>query len=163
MFAALLVLLCAANVLIVTNSYVGRDFMTAIAERRQAEFARQAMFYLAVFAASTAVTVIARFLEERLGLLWRENLTRRTVNLYLKGAYCHLGVSGELPNPDQRIAEDIRAFTVSTLSFVLMAFNSSLTIITFSGVMLSISPVLTAATVVYAAFGSCVTFLLGGL
>jgi putative ATP-binding cassette transporter len=135
--------------------------MTAIAERRQAEFVRQAMFYLAVFGASTAVTVVARFFEERLGLLWRDNLTRRSLNLYLKGAYCHLGTSGELPNPDQRIAEDIRAFAVSTLSFVLMAFNSSLTIIAFSGVMLSISPILAAATVLYAAFGSCATFLLG--
>jgi ABC transporter transmembrane region 2 len=36
-------------------------------------------------------------------------------------AYYHFSVSGELANPDQRIAEDIRAFTVTTLSFVLMA------------------------------------------
>jgi vitamin B12/bleomycin/antimicrobial peptide transport system ATP-binding/permease protein len=99
MLAALLALLCAANGLNVLNSYVGRNFITAIAERHMAEFVRQAMFYVAVFAGCTAVAVIAHFLEERLGLLWRDNLTRRTVRLYLaNGAYNRLASSGELAN-----------------------------------------------------------------
>ena len=66
MFGALLALLCGANGLTVANSYVGRNFMTAIAERHTAEFVRQAMFYVAVFAASTVVAVIARFLRNGL-------------------------------------------------------------------------------------------------
>ena len=68
MLAGLLALLCGANGLNVINSYVGRNFMSAIAERQSAEFVRQAVFYAAVFIASTVVTVVARFLEERLGL-----------------------------------------------------------------------------------------------
>ncbi len=36
-----------------------------------AKFARQAIFYLAVFAGSTIVSVYARFSEERLALLRR--------------------------------------------------------------------------------------------
>ena len=95
MFVILLALLCGANGLTVANSYVGRNFMTAIAERHSAEFVRQAMFYVGVFAASTVVAVIARFLEERLGLLWRDNLTRRIVKLYLAdGAYYRMASSG---------------------------------------------------------------------
>jgi vitamin B12/bleomycin/antimicrobial peptide transport system ATP-binding/permease protein len=76
MFAGLVALLCGVNGLNVVNSYVGRNFMTAIADRNMAEFAQQAVFYIGVFAASTVVAVIARFTEERLGLLWREFLTR---------------------------------------------------------------------------------------
>ena len=162
MFGILLALLCGANGLTVANSYVGRNFMTAIAERHSAEFVRQAMFYVGVFAASTVVAVIARFLEERLGLLWRDNLTRRIVKLYLAdGAYYRMASSGELANPDQRIADDARAFTASALSFFLMAFNSSLTIVAFSGVLVLISPLLSAVAVLYAAIGSYVTLLLG--
>jgi vitamin B12/bleomycin/antimicrobial peptide transport system ATP-binding/permease protein len=162
MFGALLALLCGANGLTVANSYVGRNFMTAIAERHSAEFVRQAMFYVGVFAASTVVAVIARFLEERLGLLWRDNLTRRIVKLYLAdGSYYRMASSGELANPDQRIADDARAFTASALSFFLMAFNSSLTIVAFSGVLVLISPLLSAVAVLYAAIGSYVTLLLG--
>ncbi len=136
--------------------------MTAIANRDKAEFIHQAIFYVGVFAGSTVVAVVARFAEERLGLLWRESLTQRAIKLYLAdGTYYRLDASGELANPDQRIAEDIRAFTVTTLSFVLMLLNGTFTIIAFSGVLWAISPLLFILAVVYAACGSLVTIVLG--
>jgi putative ATP-binding cassette transporter len=136
--------------------------MTANADRDKADFIRQALFYIGVFAGSTVVAVIARFTEERLGLLWREFLTRRAVRLYLAdGTYYRLNVSGELAHPDQRIAEDVRAFTVTTLSFILMMLNSSLTMVAFSGVLWSISPLLYIVAVLYATCGSYLTIALG--
>src|SRR5919198_401780 len=162
MFAGLVALLCGVNGLNVVNSYVGRNFMTAIADRNKAEFIRQALFYLGVFAASTLVAVIARFTEERLGLLWREFMTRRAVTFYLAdGTYYRLDASGELANPDERIADDVRAFTVTALSFVLMALNSSFTVVAFSGVLWSINPLLFIVAVLYAACGSSLTIALG--
>jgi putative ATP-binding cassette transporter len=150
--------LCGANGLNVVNSYVGRNFMSAIAERQTAEFVRQAMFYAAVFVAITVIAVVVRYLEERLGLLWRDSLTQRTVKLYLaNGAYYSLASEGGLANPDQRIADDARTFTASALSFFLMAFNSTLTIVA----IVSISPLLSVVTVLYAAAGSYLTFWLG--
>lgn len=161
-FGGLVALLCAVNGLNVANSFVGRNFMTAIADRDRAEFIRQALFYVGVFAASTVVAVIARFAEERLALLWREFVTRRAVTLYLADrTYYRLDQSGELANPDQRISEDVRAFTVTTLSFVLMALNSGFTILAFSGVLWSITPVLFTVAVLYAACGSYVAIVLG--
>jgi len=161
-FAALVGLLCLANGLNVLNSYVGRNFMTSIADRNKAEFVRQAIFYVGVFAGSTVIAVIAKFAEERLGLLWRESVTRQAVKLYLaNGTYYRLDASGALANPDQRIAEDVRAFTVTTLSFVLMLLNGTLTIIAFSGVLWAISPLLFILAVLYAACGSLVTMALG--
>ncbi|HWK64923.1 MAG TPA: SbmA/BacA-like family transporter [Rhizobiaceae bacterium] len=162
MFAALVALLCALSGLNVANNYVGRNFMTAIADRQASEFTRQAIFYLGVFAALTIVAVLARFVEERLALLWRNFLTRRAIALYLADrTYYRLDVSGQLANPDQRISEDVRAFTSTTLSFVLLVFNASLTIVTFSGVLWSISPLLFLVAVLYAACGSYVTLILG--
>ncbi|WP_444357261.1 ABC transporter ATP-binding protein/permease [Phyllobacterium lublinensis] len=162
MLAGLVLLLCGINVLNVVNSYVGRNFMTAIADRKTAEFTQQAIFYIGVFAASTVVAVFARFTEERLALLWREFLTRRAVRLYLSDAtYFHLGASGQLTHPDQRIAEDVRAFTTTTLSFIIMIFNSGLTILAFSGVLWSISPLLFGVAVFYAACGSYLTITFG--
>src|SRR5579872_155098 len=155
MFAAILALLLAANSLNVANSFVNRNLMSAIEERHIGDFIRQAQFTLAVFAGSTIVAVLARFAEERLGLLWREFLTERAVAAYMgDGAYYRLAVSDELANPDQRIAEDVRAFTATTLSFVLMAINSAFTILSFSGVLWSISPLLYVISVIYAALGS---------
>jgi vitamin B12/bleomycin/antimicrobial peptide transport system ATP-binding/permease protein len=157
-FAALILLLCAANALNVANSFVGRNFMSAIAERDRSGFVHQAFLYIGVFAASTVVAVIARFGEERLGILWRDNLTRRIVRRYLAdGTYQNLDVA----NPDQRISEDVRAFTVTTLSFALMGFNSAFTIVAFSEVLWTISPLLFAVAVLYAAGGSFFTIVLG--
>jgi putative ATP-binding cassette transporter len=161
-FAALVLLLCAANALNVVNSYVGRNFMTAIADRNMPGFVRQAFIYIGVFAALTLVAVIARFGEERLGLLWRDTMTRGILLRYLAdGTYQRLNVSGAIANPDQRISEDVRAFTVTTLSFALMALNSAFTIVAFSGVLCTISPLLFGVAVLYAAIGSLFTFVFG--
>ena len=161
-FAALVLLLCAANALNVVNSYVGRNFMTAIADRDMSGFVRQAFIYIGVFAALTLVAVIARFGEERLGLLWRDTMTRSILRQYLAdGTYQRLNASEAIANPDQRISEDVRAFTVTTLSFVLMALNSAFTIAAFSRVLWTISPLLFGVAVLYAAGGSFFTIVLG--
>jgi hypothetical protein len=61
LFAGLLALLFAISGLNVVNSYVGRDFMTAIEHRDQSAFVHQAVLYVLVFAALTAVAVLFHF------------------------------------------------------------------------------------------------------
>jgi vitamin B12/bleomycin/antimicrobial peptide transport system ATP-binding/permease protein len=156
------VLLLAINGLNVVNSYVGRDFMTAIEARSMPRFLAKAMLYVSIFGASTVVAVVYRFTEERLGLLWREWLTRRLVARYLQGgAYYWLRERTDVSNPDQRIADDVRTFTTTTLSLTLVVLNTTFTIVAFSGVMWSISPLLFVTAVLYAAVGSVLTILFG--
>jgi len=158
----LLLFLLGINALNVVNSYVGRDFMTAIERRDTAGFAWQGVRYAAVFALLTIVAVFYRFTEERLGLLWREMITRRVVTRYLEGRlYYRLGVAGTLSNPDQRIADDVRTFTTMTLSLALIFLNGALTILAFSGVLWSISRPLFLVAVGYAALGSLLAVRLG--
>ncbi len=162
LFALLIALLFAFNALNVLNSYVGRDFMTAISNRDSARFTRQAIAYLGVFAASALVGAFYSFSEQRLGLLWREWLTRRLLGSYLdRRAYYRLSAAGVLTSPDERIAEDVRAFTATTLSFVLMLCNATVTVVAFSGVLWSISRALFAIAVLYAACGSALAVLFG--
>jgi len=144
------------------NSYVGRDFMTAIERRSMSGFVGKGLLYLGVFAASTITAVMYRFTEERLGLLWRHWLTRLLVGLYLDGAiYYRLRERADLANPDQRIADDVRTFTTMTLSLLLIWLNGTFTIVAFSGVLWSISPLLFAVAVGYAALGSGLTLVFG--
>jgi putative ATP-binding cassette transporter len=162
LLAGLLVLMLAINGMNVLNSYVGRDFFSAIEARDKAEFIRQAWLYVAVFAVSTVVAVFFRFCEERLALLWREWQTQRVVRGYLdEHIYLHLKETGSITNADQRMTEDIRALTSTSLSFLLMILNGTFTAISFSGVLWSISPVLFAVAVLYAGAGSCLTIWLG--
>jgi len=146
----------------VFGSYVGRDFMSAIEHQNLAEFWHNALLYLGVFGGSTAVAVFYRFAEERLGLVWREQLTRRLADLYLsERTYYRLDSAAGIANPDQRIADDVRAFTTTTLSFTLLILNGTLAALSFSGVLWSISPRLFGVAVGYALCGSLLTIWLG--
>jgi vitamin B12/bleomycin/antimicrobial peptide transport system ATP-binding/permease protein len=158
----LLGLLFTINGLNVLNSYVARDFMTAIEDRNGPTFASKMMLYVGVFALATIAAGIYTFCEQRLGLLWREWLTRRMLNQYLSHRmYYYVNETGRIRNPDQRIAEDARSFAVSTLSFLLLVLNGTITVVAFAGVLWSISPLLFGVAVTYAGAGTLLTVLLG--
>jgi len=158
----LLLFALAVNGLNVVGSYVGRDFMTAISQRDMPGFFRLATLYVAVFGATTVVAVFYRFCEERMGLLWRSWLTKRVIERYLdQRTYLRLKESAQIDNPDQRITEDIRAFTTTTLSFMLVFLNSTLAALSFAGVLWTISPLLFFVAVGYAGLGTLMTVLLG--
>jgi vitamin B12/bleomycin/antimicrobial peptide transport system ATP-binding/permease protein len=155
-------LLFSINSLNVLNSYVARDFMTAIEDRNAPVFVRKMVLYVAVFALATVAAGIYTFCEQRLGLLWREWLTRRMLGQYLSHRmYYYVNETGRIRNPDQRIAEDARSFAVSTLSFLLLVLNGSITVVAFAGVLWSISPLLFGVSVSYAGVGTVLTILLG--
>jgi putative ATP-binding cassette transporter len=146
----------------VINSDVNCHFMTAVSRCQPGRFATLALVFAGVFAASTVIAVFQRFTEERLGLKWRDWLTRHLVGKYLaRHAYYHLNARDDIDNPDQRIAEDVKTFTVTSLSFFLIGLNSVITLCSFSYVLWSITPWLFLAAVIYAAFGSLTTILLG--
>mgnify|MGYP000267567783 CR=1 FL=1 len=162
LLAVLLVMMFCINGMNVVNSFVGRNFMSAIESRDSAGFVRFAWWYVAVFASSTFVGVMFRFTEERLGLLWRDFLTHRVVSTYMDHSiYLHMRREDSVSNPDQRITEDIRQLTTTTLSFVLLVINGTMTVISFSGVLWSISPKLFMVAVIYALAGSGLTIWLG--
>jgi len=166
MFVLLIVMLLGINGLNIFNSFVGRDFMTAITERDTPGYLWQAFIYVVVFGVLTLVAVFLRYTEESLGLLWRDWMTRRYVELYMKYPTYYrmndaaLKASG-IEHPDQRIADDVRAFTTTTLSFTLMVLNGGFTVVAFAGVLWTISPSLFVVALGYAIAGSFVAVLLG--
>src|SRR5262249_6561029 len=160
--ALLVGLLLTINGVNVVNSYVGRDFMTALAARRARQFYLDALALAGVFAVATVVEVFARYVEQRLGLVWRQWLTRRLLDRYLAGrAYLRLAGRHDVDNPDERISEDVKTFTATTLSILVLLVNGVLTLVACSGVLWSITPWLFLAALGYAAAGSLGTVLLG--
>jgi putative ATP-binding cassette transporter len=160
--ALLITLLLSINGLNVVNSYVGRDVMTALVERRAYHFYALAAAWICVFAGSTTVETFARYTEQRMGLWWRDWLTRLFLDRYLGSrAYRRLNGLRDVDNPDQRISEDAKTFTASSLGFFVLLVNGLLTMIAFLGVLWTITPWLVLAAVAYATCGTLGTLLLG--
>ncbi len=159
----LVVMILIINGLNVVNSYVGRDFMSAIENRDIHAFRYQAMMYATIFVASSMAAAFYSFMEGRLGILWRKQLTWRLTEAYLsEHTYYRLNsTTNGIANPDQRITEDVRAFTTTTISFTLMFLNGTVTALSFSGVLWSISSTLFLVAVLYAVVGSLLTIYLG--
>jgi putative ATP-binding cassette transporter len=81
---------------------------------------------------------------------------------YLSGrAYHRLKARTDVDNPDQRISEDVKTFTEQSLALLLILTNSTITLLSFSGILWSITPWLFVGAAGYAAFGSVMTVLLG--
>ena len=146
----------------VVRSYVDRDFMNALAQRDEDRFFHEMLLYFLVFGALIPMAVFYRYCEERLGLLWRDWLSKRIIDEYLsKGVYYKISLERHIDNPDQRIEEDIRTFTSSSLSFTLILFNSIVALIAFVSILWSISGTLMIGAIIYALIGSVITYFLG--
>lgn len=158
----LVILVVLFNVFNVINSYVGRDFISSIEQKNVNAFYINAILYAIVFIISSAIGSINRYAEERLGILWREQLTWRFTENYLTERTFHqiIGTPG-IENPDQRITDDVKAFTTTTISFALLFIGGVFSAISFSGVLWSINPILFLVAVGYAIAGTFSTIFLG--
>jgi putative ATP-binding cassette transporter len=162
LLALVIGLLLTISGLNVVISYVGRDFMTAIAERDPRGIYLFALLYLAVFAASAVAGGFEQYVELLLGLRWREWLTRYFFQRYLASrAYHRINAQKEVDNPDERISNDINLFTTTTLSFLVMTTTSVMTVVAFVGVLWSITPWLVLAGVLYPVLGTALVVLTG--
>ncbi len=157
-----LALILALGGLNVVGSYMNRDFMTAVADRDSRHAFLYGGLWVGVFLALTVTAVFKAFAEDRLRLRWRRWLTRRFVDQYLtRRAYYFIKDRADVDNPDQRITEDVRTFTDSALALLLILFNATIALVSFSGILWSITPWLFLAAVGWAACGSLAILLFG--
>lgn len=161
-FVILAVLLLAVNGMNFLNSYVMRDFMTALEQRQPSRCYLFGLALAGVFGLAAVGEAFQFFTEQRTGLVWRGWLTRRLLDRYLAHQASHrLSDNHSIDNPDERISEDIKTFTTSSLSFFVLGLNSVLTLALFLGVLWSIAPWLVLTAVLYSAAGTLGTILLG--
>ncbi len=158
----LLFLSLAVSGLNVTISYVSRFFQTALASKDAPTYWRFLYVYFGVFVVGTPLVVIYSYIRQKLGLFWRDWITTSFMDHYLKNrAYYELTANKVVDNPDQRMAEDLKQFTVTSLSFLLVILGSIIDVIAFSGILWSISKLLSGVLLVYAIGGTVLTILIG--
>lgn len=158
----LILLVIGFNGFNVYNSFVGRDFISSIEQKNETAFYQNAILYGLVFLISAGIGSIYRFIEERLGILWREQLTWRLTESYLSEKTYHTILNQKgIENPDQRITDDVKTFTTTTLSFILLFLGGLFSAISFAGVLWTINPLLFLVAILYASLGTLATIFLG--
>ncbi|QSA97759.1 ABC transporter ATP-binding protein/permease [Methylococcus sp. EFPC2] len=160
-FALLALALCVGGAQVVM-SYVARDFMTAIARKDVPAYWFSLWRYLGTLALAVPLGVYYRWTEERLAVLWREWTAQHLIRRYFYNrAYYRLRGLASIDNPDQRISEDVRNFTLDSLAFLLILLNATVTVVVFIGVLWAISLTLVGVLLVYAVAGTGLSILIG--
>ncbi len=120
------------------------------------------------------IAVYALYFQQMLEVKWRRWLTEHYVARWLAGqGYYRLQLTDQgTDNPDQRIAEDVAQFVSSTLSISLGLLRSVVTLVSFIGILWTLSGPITLAGItipgymvwvalVYALVGTALTILIG--
>jgi putative ATP-binding cassette transporter len=162
MLALLLFLALSVSGINVVISYIGNFFTTSLAEKDQTTFWRFMWVYAGVFIIGTPIVVVYRYTQDKLGLYWREWMTDSLLDRYFQNrAYYEINSQKEIDNPDQRIAEDIKSFTSTSLDFLLQMLGAVIDVISFTGILWSISTSLSIGLIIYAVFGTAVMVIFG--
>ncbi|MFS8855550.1 ABC transporter ATP-binding protein/permease [Synechococcus sp. H55.2] len=161
----LLFLSLTVNRLNVMISFIFRFIDTALQQKEENTFWQFLIIYGVLIISAIPILVIYRYTRLKLGLFWREWLTDHFLDRYFEQrAYYELdsnAANTEIDNPDQRISEDVRSFTGTTLSFLLDILDSILTLYAFTGILYSISRPLAVGLVIYATIGTAIAILAG--
>ena len=161
-FALLLLLVLIDAGVSVVFSYVGRDFYSALSAKDQALFIEKTANFAVGLAVATPLTVLFRFQRSRLALNWRAWMTTELARQYCTDqTFYQIELDPRVDNPDQRLTEDIKAFTAVSLDFGIDLMTSVIDLVSFSGILYSIYPELFYVIFAYATFGTLTTLQLG--
>jgi vitamin B12/bleomycin/antimicrobial peptide transport system ATP-binding/permease protein len=163
LLALLVILLLGRTEFVVVFNEQSGEFTSALAARDSVRFWRSMRVFGGALLIAVPIYGFYYYVRDRLGLAWRRWLTHDFLHRYLKNrAFYDLTANASIDNPDQRIAEDVNAFTQKSLTFLLEIVSASLQLIAFSGVLWSISRTLVWVLLVYASVGTVFTFLVFG-
>ncbi|MBE0591976.1 MAG: ABC transporter ATP-binding protein/permease [Gemmatimonadales bacterium] len=159
---AVLLLLGQTGFNVLLNEQTG-EFTSALAAKDADRFWISIRQCVAIVVVAVPIYAFYYYVRDTLGIHWRRWLTSRFLDRYLADrAYYELNASGAIDNPDQRISEDINAFTQQSLYFLMIALGAVIQLIAFTGVLWSISRELVYFLVVYAIAGTFITVVVFG-
>lgn len=156
------------------NAWNGR-FFDALAAVDRAKIVKELVTFVGIVSVVILVLVATSYVQDRLVIKVRRELTERMIARWLSDASAHyrLSLQGTEPdNPDQRILEDTGDFAALSINLLMSAYESLLTLIGFSAILWSLSTPLIVgewtipgymlwACVLYTVLGTWLTHLIG--
>jgi putative ATP-binding cassette transporter len=162
LLAVVLLLSLSVTGINVALSYIGNYFTNALVKKNQDLAYLFVAVYFCSFLAGIPVVAMYSYVQDYLGMRWREWMTDEFLGNYFQNRhYYEVEAQGQIDNPDQRIMEDIRSFTRTSLLFLLILLGSLMDLISFSGILWSKSALLVYVVLGYSLVGTGLTVLIG--
>ena len=162
LLAIVLLLSLSVTGINVAFSYIGNYFTTALVKKNQDLAYLFVAVYFSGFLLGIPIVAMYGYVQDYLGMRWREWMTGEFLGNYFRNrSYYEIEAAGTIDNPDQRIMEDIRSFTKTSLLFLLILLGSLMDLVSFSGILWSKSALLVAVVLGYSVLGTGLTALIG--
>jgi putative ATP-binding cassette transporter len=162
LLAVVLLLSISVTGINVAFSYIGNYFNNALVKKNQELAYLFVAVYFTGFVIGIPIVAFYQYVQNYLGMKWREWMTHTFLDRYFQHRnYYRIENIRLIDNPDQRITEDIRSFTRSTLVFILIILGSLLDLISFVGILWSKSVTLVTVVIAYSLIGTALTVLIG--
>jgi len=146
----------------VAFSYISNYFTNALVKKNQDLAYLFVAVYFCGFLVGIPIVALYSYVQNYLGMRWREWMTGEFLNNYFKNRnYYEIEISSKIDNPDQRIMEDIRSFTRISLLFLLILLGSLMDLVSFTGILWSKSVLLVVVVLGYSLVGTVLTVLIG--
>lgn len=117
-----------------------RDFYNALENKNYPVFKAQLWRFSYLAFIYIAIAIYRVYLAQWLEIRWRTWVTRQYLDEWLANqAYYRIEQTRTADNPDQRIAEDLNSLTSGTLSLALGLLSSVVTLVSFIGILWSVS------------------------
>lgn len=143
-------------------SYVSRDFWTALQKKNVDMFWRQIIHFTGLLCLALPIIVWYSYAKARLSLRWRQWHTRKLLGEYFSERnYYAIDQQSSVDNVDQRISEDTASFTSTSLSLFMTIFMSTIDLVNFSIILMTIYPRLFVVLIAYSSVGTLMTMLIG--
>ncbi|PSC70542.1 ABC transporter ATP-binding [Micractinium conductrix] len=152
--------LSLANVLFLLYiSYVQNAFQSALSEKDEAGYFKAVLRFLGIIVVAAPFFALTDYVDSCLTVAWRSWLTQHLIRSYFAGhAYFKLKLDpAAIDNPDQRICDDVRAYTATSVSLSITIARKALTCVAFAGLLWSLAPRLAVFLIFYAVAGTWVT------
>ncbi|MGD1858652.1 MAG: ABC transporter ATP-binding protein/permease [Leptolyngbyaceae cyanobacterium] len=163
LLAVLVVVLLIRTGLQVLFLIFGGEVTSALAAQDRDRFVQAIFIFLGILVVGVPFASLGGYIAAKLGLYWREWLTRQYLQRYLDGAqFYQLRLQNQVDNPDQRLEADIRTLTQESLKFLMIGLESFFQLLGTAGVLWAISQSLTVFLVVYSIAGTAIAALFFG-
>ncbi|MFA6213145.1 MAG: ATP-binding cassette domain-containing protein [Candidatus Obscuribacterales bacterium] len=162
LLVAVLVLLFGISAVNVYVNYIAGKFATALQSKDVGQYYVFLFSYAGALVLASPIIIFYQFLRTKLSLVWRRWLSQHLISRYFTNrAYYKISSDPSIDNPDERLTQDVETFCNSAVGLSIAVLDSVITVISFVGVLYTISGTLTLVVIAYSLLGCFLTLYIG--